>query len=96
LRGDIDLAVEPALVVAVGELEALAPRAVVIDLADVTFAGASLVNFLIRVRNVIPGTASMRVLGATPIVERVLTVTAVDKFVGLHALQAIDGLGVKR
>jgi anti-anti-sigma factor len=83
LAGEIDLAAEDALAAAVSELASMAPSAVVIDLTDVTFAGSSLVNFLIRVRDVIPERASMRTLGATPLVRRMLIVTAVDQFVGL-------------
>jgi anti-anti-sigma factor len=85
VTGEIDLTVEDALAGAVCQLGALAPRAVVIDLTDVTFAGTSLVNFLMRVRGVIPHDASMRTLGAIPLVRRVLAVTAVDQLVGLES-----------
>ena len=83
LTGDIDLAAEAALAEAAEELRVLAPRSVMIDLAGVTFAGTSLVSFLVRVRTVIPGGASMTTRGPIPLVRRVLIVTAVDQLVGL-------------
>jgi hypothetical protein len=36
------------------------PSAVLIDVTDVSFAGSDLVNFLVRVRDVIPEHASIR------------------------------------
>jgi anti-anti-sigma factor len=83
LTGEIDLAAEAALAVTVCELEALAPSAVVIDLTGVTFSGSSLANFLVQVRGVIPDHASMRTVGAGPLVRQLLTVTAVDQLIGL-------------
>jgi anti-anti-sigma factor len=83
MTGEIDLAAEACLAAAVAELGSTAPSAVVIDVTEVTFAGSDLVNFLVRVRDVIPEQASMRIRGVSPLVRHMLIVTAVDQFVGL-------------
>jgi anti-anti-sigma regulatory factor len=80
LVGAVEMDAEAALDVAIDRVRDLAPHTVLIDLAGVTFAGSVLVGFLIRVHAAAPH-ASIRLRHAKPMIQFVLTVTAVDKMV---------------
>jgi anti-anti-sigma factor len=77
LVGALDIDADPALAAAVTRLSELAPRTVVLDLAGVTFAGATLCHFLVRTRTTVPG-ASILIRNASPQVQFVMTVTGTD------------------
>jgi anti-anti-sigma factor len=75
IAGEVDLAAESALADAANQLSVAAPRVVFIDLAAVTFGGSTLVTFLVRVLNVIPG-LSLVLCRPTPMVRRVISLTS--------------------
>jgi STAS domain len=62
-------------------------RSVYVDLAGITFAGTSLVNFLITVSARLPVGVSMSLCGPTPIVRRIIELTSLDQIAAVQ-----DGL----
>lgn len=80
LVGELDIDAEPLLAAAVTRLGELAPRAVVLDFAGVTFAGAPLCHFLVRMRMAVPA-APVLAQHASPLVRCVMTVTGTDGLV---------------
>ncbi|WP_199517210.1 STAS domain-containing protein [Nucisporomicrobium flavum] len=78
--GALDIDADPVLAAAVTRLSELAPRAVVLDLAGVTFAGATLCHFLVRTRTTVPG-AAILIRNASPQVQFVMTATGIDGLV---------------
>lgn len=80
LIGALDIDAEPVLAATVTHLGRLGPRAVILDFAGVSFAGAVLCHFLVRVRRTVPA-APIRMQHASPLVRYVLTVTGTDGLV---------------
>jgi anti-anti-sigma factor len=75
LAGEIDIASWVVLSEIVDWLTALAPVSVVLDLAEVTFACSTLVNFVVRVRRAEPDGAELILWRARPATEWVLRVS---------------------
>ena len=75
LAGEIDVAAVVALSETVDWLTALAPVSVLVDLAELTFAGATLPNFVVRVRQAVPDGAELILWRARPTTRWVLRVT---------------------
>lgn len=83
IAGAIDLDAAAALDEAAEQLRTAARPSVLVDLAEVTFACSTLINFLIRVRTAMPHDAKLVVSRATPRTRRLLTLTGVDAIVVL-------------
>lgn len=77
LSGAIDPAVKPALHDVGEQLRAAAPRTVLVDLAEVTFACSTLANFVAQVRNALPPEASLAVCRPSAMTRRLLTLAGV-------------------
>ena len=75
LAGEIDVDASVVLSRAVDWLAMSAPVHVLVDLADLTFAGATLPNFLAHVRQVLPGEAGLTLWRPRPPAEWVLRIT---------------------
>lgn len=75
LSGEIDMAAVVALSKTVDWLTALAPVGVLVDLAELTFAGATLPNFVARVRQAVPDSTEIILWRAGPATRWVLRVT---------------------
>ncbi|QDY06309.1 STAS domain-containing protein [Micromonospora sp. HM134] len=85
LAGEIDMEADPALSGVVARLSATAPTEVVVDLAEVTFASSTLLNFLARAHLALaadstlvvcrPGESTLRLLRATNM-EDIVTLRA--------------------
>lgn len=85
VRGAIDPAVEPALHDVVEQLRAMAPRTVLVDLAEVTFAGSTLANFVAQVRDALPAEASLAVCRPSAMTRQVLMLAGVGRVPVLDA-----------
>lgn len=72
LAGDVDLPARPLLADAVDQVAEAAPHVAVVDLAQTTYAGAVLLNFLAGVRDALPPDATLLICRATPFTDRVL------------------------
>lgn len=59
LAGDVDLNSVPAMADAVGHLSRRAPDLVYIDLAEVSFACSTLINFVAQVVGALPSTSTV-------------------------------------
>lgn len=80
LVGDVDMGAEPALAEATDRLGSLTASLMVIDLAAVTFAGATLTHFVDTVHDAHPD-AALVLRQPSPLIRRILTVTGQDQFV---------------
>jgi len=78
LIGEIDLDCEQVLTHTGAELGRLAPQRVLVDLAEVSFAGATLVNFLVRIVRAAPPTRSTVLCRPTRQTVRLLRITSTD------------------
>jgi anti-anti-sigma factor len=74
IAGDVDMSDAATLAEAYDQLAWARPHAVCLDLADVTFAGSTLVNFIVRLQNAMAEGTRFAVCRATPMALRVLTV----------------------
>ncbi len=74
MSGDVDLSDSVTLDGAHDLIVQAPPRVVWLDLADVTFAGSTLVNFLLRLRNALPEETRFAICRPTLMALRVLTV----------------------
>ena len=72
--GALDMDAEPALTAAVTRLSELTPDAVILEFAGVTFAGATLSHFLIRLHTAVPD-APVRMRHASPCTRLVMMAT---------------------
>jgi anti-anti-sigma factor len=79
LTGDLDLRAEPDLTRAISHLHAAGHRGVVVDLAELTFAGSTLPNFLVRVRNALPAGGTLVVRHPSPAARRILRLAALPR-----------------
>jgi anti-anti-sigma regulatory factor len=77
LAGEIDIAAEVALRAAAEDLPAAVTDLVMVDLAAVTFAGATLANFLVRLRIDLPDHGSLLLCRVTQPVRVVLEAAGV-------------------
>lgn len=75
LGGDLDIAACPDLTDAVHELAATSPALVAVDLAAVGHVGAVLPNFLVQVRQALPGMFALTVSQPSIMAAFVLAVT---------------------
>lgn len=75
MSGEMDMAASAVLSNTVDWLAASAPTTVLIDLADITFAGSTLPNFVARVRHAVPDDAELIIWRARPATQWVLRVT---------------------
>lgn len=79
LAGDVDLPARPLLADAVDRVAEAAPLLTVVDLAQTTYAGAVLLDFLAGVREVLPAEATLLICRATPFTDRVLHLMDVSR-----------------
>jgi anti-anti-sigma factor len=77
LGGAIDPVVEPALREVVEQLGTAAPRTVLVDLAEVTFACSTLANLVVQVCAALPPEASLAVCRPSAMTRQVLTLAGV-------------------
>ncbi|WP_251796118.1 STAS domain-containing protein [Paractinoplanes hotanensis] len=75
LAGEIDIDVSVVLSRTVDWLATSAPVSVLVDLAELTFACATLPNFLVHVRHVLPDGAELILWRPRPLTEWVLQIT---------------------
>lgn len=75
MAGEIDMASSAVLARTVDWLTAVAPVSVLMDLAELTFAGSTLPNFVVRVRQAMPDGAELVLWRASPATEWVLRAT---------------------
>lgn len=78
LVGAVDMTAEPDLAEAADRLRRLTVRLIVIDLAEVTFAGATLTHFLDTVRDAHPD-AALVLRQPSPLIRRILTLTGQEQ-----------------
>ncbi|MCI4063975.1 STAS domain-containing protein [Micromonospora sp. R77] len=84
LAGEIDMDADPALAGVVDRLSAVAPSEVVVDLADVTFASSTLLNFLARAHLALTADTALIVCRPGPHTRRLLEMTGVGKLVTMR------------
>jgi anti-anti-sigma factor len=75
LAGEVDMEASTVLAKTVDWLTELAPVSVLVDLAALTFACASLPNFVVRVHQILPDGAEIILWRPRPATEWVLRVT---------------------
>lgn len=85
LAGEIDMASSAVLAKTIDWLTGLAPVCVLVDLADLTFAGATLPNFVARIRQAVPDGAEVILCGARPATGWVLRATDMATIATIHA-----------
>ena len=78
LIGDVEIGAEAALQVAIDRVRQVAPRTVIVDLAEVGFAGSVFAHFVDNVHHAAPR-ASIAVCRPSPMAKFVLAVTGVDR-----------------
>jgi anti-anti-sigma factor len=84
LGGEIDHAGFQQLSDAADRLAKTAPASVYVDLGAVTFAGATLPNFLARVHDIVPNRAALVMCRSRPLVRRVLVLTGMSEIATLR------------
>lgn len=84
LAGEIDMDAEPALSGVVDRLSAIAPIEVVVDLAQVTFASSTLLNFIARTHLALAADSALVVCRPRLDTRRLLEVTDVAKLLTLR------------
>jgi anti-anti-sigma factor len=85
LAGDVDLAGEADLASLVDNLAATRCRLVYIDLHSITFAGSTLINFLVRLSRRLPGHTSMTLCRPNAMTRQLIELTRVDKVAAVCA-----------
>ena len=75
LSGDVDMTALPLLADAVDQIGRAVPDTVVVDLAAVTFGGATLVNFLAHLHRAAPTGSALLICRPTPLIRTVLRIT---------------------
>lgn len=90
LAGDIDLASEPDLDRLAASLTATRCTVVYIDVGGVTFASSSLINFLFRVAEGVPGYTTLAVCRPTPMTLELLGLTFVHEVMAVRAVLPED------
>lgn len=78
ITGDLDADAVPALNDAVDRIAALLPGRVVVDLADVPYAGSALPNFLVRLVGALPAMMPVVVCRPQPLPRWVLDTTGME------------------
>lgn len=84
LDGEVDLGSEPALGDACAHLHRQAPDVVFIDLAGVSFACSTLINFFARVVDALPRTSALVLCRPTPVTSRLIHLTAIHTIADLR------------
>ncbi|MEU7570123.1 STAS domain-containing protein [Micromonospora sp. NPDC049240] len=84
LAGEIDMDAAPALSGVVEQLSAVAPSEVVVDLADVTFASSTLLNFLARAHVALTADTALIVCRPRRHTRRLLEITGVGQFMTMR------------
>ncbi|GIF47465.1 anti-anti-sigma factor [Asanoa ferruginea] len=78
LIGEVDADCERLLTRTTTNLHYLAPRRLFVDLAEVSFAGAALVSFLVRAVDALPPTCTVVLCRPSPRTTRLLRITSSD------------------
>lgn len=84
LDGEVDLGSEPALGDACAHLHRQAPDVVFIDLAGVSFACSTLINFFARVVDALPRTSALVLCRPRPMTSRLIHLTAIHTIADLR------------
>lgn len=84
LDGEVDLDSEPALGDVIAHLHRQAPAVVFIDLAGVSFACSTLINFFARVVNALPRTSALVLCRPSPVTSRLIQLTAIHTVADLR------------
>jgi anti-anti-sigma factor len=84
LDGEVDFDSEPALDDATTHLHRQAPDVVFIDLAGVSFACATLINFFARVVNALPRTSALVLCRPSPVTSRLIQLAAIHTVADLR------------
>jgi anti-anti-sigma regulatory factor len=79
LGGEIDQAGFQRLSDAADRLATVAPASVFVDLGAVTFAGATLPNFVARMHGIVPDSAALVMCRSTPMTRWVLEATGMTE-----------------
>jgi anti-anti-sigma factor len=85
VTGDVDMAGEPELAGVVGHLAATGCGSVYIDSAGITFAGATLINLLVRLSARLPDHASMVLCRPDAMTRRMVELTSLDYVASVRA-----------
>jgi anti-anti-sigma factor len=75
VSGEVDMEMRPHLNDALRRVSLAMPRSVYVDLADVTFAGSTLANFLLRVRQALPDESPLVLCRPAPTTHLILRIT---------------------
>lgn len=84
LAGEIDQAATERLSYAADRLATVAPAGVVVDLEAVTFAGATLPNFVARIYRLVPDGTSVVLCRPRPMTRWVLEATGMNQIATLR------------
>ena len=81
--GELDTAAAPVLASSIRQLSRMSPERVVVDVADVTFAGSALPNFLATLHGKLPPGCSLVVRHPRPMLRRVLLAAGMTQIVSI-------------
>jgi anti-anti-sigma regulatory factor len=84
ISGDIDMAGEPDLAILSGQLAATECASVYIDLAGITFAGSTLVNFVFRLTGQLPEHIPVILCRPRAFIRQILERTAMDQLAAVR------------
>jgi anti-anti-sigma factor len=84
ITGDVDVAGEPELANLSRHLAATECASVYIDLAGITFAGSTLINFVFRLASQLPEHIPVILCRPKASMQRMIQVTALDQLAGLR------------
>ncbi|MFH5227642.1 MULTISPECIES: STAS domain-containing protein [Antrihabitans] len=95
VSGTIDMATAPVLQTAVREAVSSTSAGLIIDLSDVEFLASAGMTILVEARQRIGDSAAFAVVADGPATSRPLSLTGLDKALGLYATvaQAVAALG---
>lgn len=85
VSGEIDMNARPLFAATLRQVTDAEPRAVVVDLAPITFAGSVLANFLIQVRESLPASSALVLCRPAPVIHRVLQATGITQVASVHS-----------
>jgi anti-anti-sigma factor len=85
IAGDVDLAGEPVLASVVRQLAATRCDSVYIDLAGITFAGTTLMNFLVRLATRLPDHPATVLCRPNAMTRRLIELTSLDRVATVRA-----------
>jgi anti-anti-sigma factor len=90
IAGDVDLAGEAALASAVTQMAATRCGSVYIDLAGITFAGTTLLNFLVRLATRLPDHPATVLCRPNAITRRMIELASLDHVATVRADLPLD------